>query len=178
MGSARRSVRSSRLDSSRRRRKRRSRGWVLDRRIDNFLTDRLGPVTVFQNRTARPARGSHGAGNDARDSARNEMGVKPLKTNNSAKMVHFAPPMISRTYDGGAKRFVSLSEMNLVDFAGFPPRRGPKRKECEINGGFGTVARPCDSEMAPQAIGIAQNGLANGAPARGQGEPIRRTLSP
>ncbi|MGA7994764.1 MAG: hypothetical protein WCA28_07615, partial [Bradyrhizobium sp.] len=78
------------------------------------------------------------------------------------------PLMISRTYDPVAKPFVSLGEMNPSAFAGFPPRRGPKRKECEINGGFGTraadVARPCDSEMAPQAIGIAQNGLANGAP--------------
>ena len=97
-------------------------------------------------------------------------------------MGHFAPIMIPMTYGKGAKRFVSLGETSPSVFVGFPPGRGPKRKDREINGGFGTraadVARPCDSEMAPQAIGIAQNGLANGAPARGQGEPIRRTLSP
>jgi len=42
-----------------------------------------------------------------------------------------------------------------------PPRRGPKRKDREI----GRVGRPADverlsdSEMAPQAIEMAQNGL-------------------
>src|SRR5579863_8257322 len=84
-------------------------------------------------------------------------------------MVHFAPPMISRTYDGDAKRFVSLGEMNLVDFAGFPPSRGPKRKECETNGGFARrmlrdpatrkwrrkplESLKTDSQMAPRPAG-------------------------
>ena len=58
--------------------------------------------------------------------------------------------MNSRTYDQGAKRFVSLGEMNPVDFAGFPPRRGPKRKDREINSGF--RARAADDVGAP-AIG-------------------------
>jgi len=44
--------------------------------------------------------------------------------------------MISRAYDLGAKSFVSLGEMNPVDFAGFPFRRGAKRNGREIDGGF------------------------------------------
>ena len=82
---------------------------------------------------------------------------------------------------GSYKPFVSLGEMNPFAFAVFPPRPGPKRKGREIDGGFGAraadVARGCDSEMAPQAIGIAQNGLGNGAVGsrlRGQREPIMR----
>jgi hypothetical protein len=55
-----------------------------------------------------------------------------------------------------AKPFVSLGEMNPSAFAGFPLRRGPKRKDREINGGFGAraadVARLCDSEMAPKPL--------------------------
>jgi len=45
--------------------------------------------------------------------------------------------MISRTYDPVAKRLIAFGEMKPVDFAGFPSRRGPKRKGREIDGGFG-----------------------------------------
>jgi hypothetical protein len=97
--------------------------------------------------------------------------------------------MISMTYDQGAKRSVSLGEMNPVDFAGFPPRRGAKRKDREINGVFGdrgpdvarrrpgrSAARHDErSKMAPQAIEITQNGLGNGdPPVRGRRESIGR----
>src|SRR5262249_23941703 len=64
--------------------------------------------------------------------ARNENGVKPLKTNSPSKWLDFAPPMISMASDPGAKRFVSHGEMRPVDFADFPPRRGSKRNDREI----------------------------------------------
>jgi hypothetical protein len=51
-----------------------------------------------------------------------------LENKRSRETTDFAPPMISRTYDGDAKPIVSLCEMNPVVFAGFSPRRGPKRK--------------------------------------------------
>jgi hypothetical protein len=74
--------------------------------------------------------------------------------------------MISTTYRQLAKPFVSLSEMNPLAFAGFSASSRLKTQGSEINGGFGAraadVARVCDSEMAPQAVGIAQNGLGNG----------------
>jgi hypothetical protein len=44
--------------------------------------------------------------------------------------------MISTTYDPGAKRFVSLGEMTLIDFVGFSPHRSPKR-----NGAKSAAAR-------------------------------------
>jgi hypothetical protein len=50
-------------------------------------------------------------------------------------MSDFAPPMISMTYDQGAKPFDSLCEMNSFVFAGFRTRRGAKRKDREIDGG-------------------------------------------
>jgi hypothetical protein len=75
--------------------------------------------------------------------------------------------MISRTYDRLAKPFVSLGERNPFAFAGFPASSRPKTQGSEINDGFGAraadVAPLGDSEMAPQAVGIAQNGLGNGA---------------
>jgi hypothetical protein len=62
------------------------------------------------------------------------------------EMPNFAPPMISRTYDPGAKCFVSFGEMNPVGFAGFAPRRGSKRKDCEINAVFGLAGRKLTTE--------------------------------
>ena len=56
-------------------------------------------------------------------------------------MGHFAPSMISRAYDGGAKRFVSLGEMTPVDFAGFSASSRPKREDREIDGVRGLAWR-------------------------------------
>jgi hypothetical protein len=89
-------------------------------------------------------------------------------------MPHFAPEMISMTYDRLAKPFVSLSEMNPFAFAlVFPPGRGPKRKGREIDDGFKLARRTrrnsadrkwrrklleslkTDSEMAPGQFTVA-----------------------
>jgi hypothetical protein len=60
-------------------------------RQDNRLfLDGRASVTVFQNLAARPARRFMGP-DGACDSMRNEKGGKPLKTNNSAKSLDFAP---------------------------------------------------------------------------------------
>jgi len=72
------------------------------------------------------------------------MGVKPLKTNDPAKHPISQPSMISMTYGLAAKPLISFREI-----AAWP---------CAAD-----VARVRESEMAPQAIGIAQNGLGNGA---------------
>ena len=50
--------------------------------------------------------------------------------------------MISMTYGPGAKPIVSLGEMNPIDFAGFPPRRSPKRNGREIDGAWRLARRP------------------------------------
>src|SRR6185437_5433118 len=47
-----------------------------------------------------------------------------IENKQSRETTDFAPPMISMAYDGDAKRFVSLGEMNPIDFAGFPFGRG------------------------------------------------------
>jgi hypothetical protein len=96
-------------------------------------------------------------------------------------MVHFAPPMISRTYDQRREtaRFARRKESFV--FAGFSASSRPKTQGSEINGGFGAraadVARVSNSEMAPQAVGIAQNGLASDAAGcnRWAGDSIGRT---
>jgi hypothetical protein len=96
-------------------------------------------------------------------------------------MIHFSPPMISRTYDQrrAIARFARRKES--FRFCRFSGSSMPKTQLREINGGFGArvadVAPLCDSEMASQAVGIAQNGLANGAAGsnRWAGESIRRT---
>jgi len=74
--------------------------------------------------------------------------------------------MISRTYDRGAKRFISLCKMRPVDFVGFPSRRVPKRNACEIDGrilssrgGHCAAPRLTGAESGAAAIGIARNGL-------------------
>ena len=60
-------------------------------RQDNRLfLDGRASVTVFQNLAARPARRFMGP-DGACDSMRNEKGGMPLKTNNSAKSLDFAP---------------------------------------------------------------------------------------
>jgi hypothetical protein len=70
--------------------------------------------------------------------------------------------MISMAYGRLAKPFVSPGEGNPFAFAGFSASSRPKTQGSEINVGFGAraadVARASDSEMAPQGVGIAQNG--------------------
>jgi hypothetical protein len=82
-------------------------------------------------------------------------------------MTDFACRMISSTYDPVAKRFISFGEITPIDFIGLSPRRGPKRTGREI--GRRIRARAAEvprlrgsshSEMAPQTVDIARNGLA------------------
>jgi hypothetical protein len=54
-------------------------------------------------------------------------GGQVIENKRFREMRHFAPRMISRGYDPGAKRFISRREMNPFVFAGCPPRRDPKR---------------------------------------------------
>ncbi len=72
--------------------------------------------------------------------------------------------MISMAYGRGAKRFISLGEMALLILLIFPPGRSAKRNGREIDGGLRARAadglRLFNSEMAPQALEITQNGLA------------------
>jgi hypothetical protein len=77
-------------------------------------------------------------------------------------MTDFAPPMISRTYERVAKPLVSLGERNPFAFAVSASSR-PKTKDREIRAASRLVRqtspRVCGSEMAPQAIGTAENRL-------------------
>jgi hypothetical protein len=97
------------------------------------------------------------------------------------EMAHFAPPMISRTYDQRRETARFARRKEAFAFAGFSASSRPQTQGSEINGGFGAraadVAPFGDSEMAPQAVGMAQNGLGTGAAGanRWAGESIRRT---
>jgi hypothetical protein len=97
------------------------------------------------------------------------------------EMVHFAPPMISRTYDQRRETARFARRKESFAFAGFSASSTPNTQGGEINGGFGAHAADVsplgDSELAPQAVGIAQNGLGDDAAGcnRWAGESIRRT---
>ena len=88
--------------------------------------------------------------------------------------------MISTTYDQRRETVRFARRKESFAFAGFSASSRPKTQGGEINGGFGArvanVARVSDSEMAPQAVGIAKNGLGDGAAGsnRWAGESIRR----
>jgi hypothetical protein len=107
-------------------------------------------------------------------------GGEAIENKQLREMVHFAPLMISTTYNRIAKPSVSRCERNPSFLLVFPLRRGPKRERAKSTADSGRaadVARVGDSEMAPQAVGIAQNGLGNGAAGcnRWAGESVRRT---
>jgi hypothetical protein len=90
-------------------------------------------------------------------------GGQAIENKQLREMVHFVPPMISRTYDQRRETARFARRKEAFAFAGFSASSSPKTQRSEINGGFGAraadVARASDSEMAPQAVGIAQNGL-------------------
>ena len=114
-------------------------------------------ATVFQS--WRPARRFMGPGRRLRFHAKRK-GGQAIENKQFCEMAYFASPMISMT----SKPFVSLGERKSFAFAVFPPRRGPRRKGAKSTADSGLasdVARVSDSEMAPQAVGIAQNGLAS-----------------
>jgi hypothetical protein len=95
--------------------------------------------------------------------------------------------MISRTYDQGAKRFVSLGEMTPVDFIGFPPHRGPKRNGAKSTAARGRVGRTSrdaaealrggdDPKWRRKALELLKTGAQMAPPARSRwaGESIGR----
>jgi hypothetical protein len=108
-------------------------------------------------------------------------GGQVIENKQLREMVHFARPMISRTYDQRRETARFARRKESFAFAGFSASSRPKTQGSEIDGGFGAraayVARASDSELAPQAVGIAQNGLGSRAAGsnRGAGESIRRT---
>ena len=69
------------------------------------------------------------------------------------EMAHFAPPMISMTYDQRRETARFARRKNPFVFAGFSASSTPNTQRSEINGGFGAraadVAPLGDSEMAP-----------------------------
>src|SRR6516162_3819531 len=93
-------------------------------------------------------------------------GGQAIENKQLREMAYFAPLMISRAYDQRRETARFARRKESFRFAGFSASSRPKTQGSEINGGFGAraadVARVCDSEMAPQAVGIAQNGLGNG----------------
>jgi hypothetical protein len=108
-------------------------------------------------------------------------GAQAIENKQLREMAHFAPPMISMTYDAARETARFARRKESFAFAGFSASSRPKTQGSEINGGFkarvADVAPLGDSEMAPQAVGTAQKGLANGAAgsSRSAGESIRRT---
>src|SRR6516162_2302115 len=80
-------------------------------------------------------------------------GGQAIENKQLREMVHFAPPMISRTYDQRRETARFARRKNPFVFAGFSASSRPKTQGSEINGGFGAraadVARVDDSEMAP-----------------------------
>jgi hypothetical protein len=84
--------------------------------------------------------------------------------------------MISRTYDPLAKPSVSLGKRNPFAFAGFSASSRPKTQGSEINSGFGAraadVARACNSEQAPQAVGIESLKMDSENGAAGSSRPL------
>jgi hypothetical protein len=146
-------------------------------RFDRIAARSRGSETRL--RRLLEARGAPGG------AARNEMELKALKTNNSAKRPISRSPMISRTYARLAKPLISrkrnepccfcwVSVSSRPQDAGAAksrrafqgPRRAPGlfhlRTRLE-----GWLAGARESKMAPQAVEIAQNGLANGWSADG-----------
>jgi hypothetical protein len=70
------------------------------------------------------------------------------------------------TYDRSRETVGCVWRKMACAFGAFPPRRGPNARAAKSTAGSARVAgvaRPSDSEMAPQALEKAQNGLGNGA---------------
>ena len=122
----------------------------------------------------------HGAGMALAIQAKRK-GGQAIENKQLCEMAYFAPPMISMAYDPRRETVHFARRKTAFAFAGFSASSRAKTQGSEINDGFGAraadVAPPYDSEMAPQAVGIAQNGLASGAAgsSRWAGESIRRT---
>ena len=92
-------------------------------------------------------------------------GGQAIENKQFCEMAHFALPMISRTYDQTRETVRFALRNESFRFCWFSASSRAKTQGSEINGGFGAraadVARLGHSGMAPQAVGIAQNGLGN-----------------
>ena len=122
---------------------------ALDKKPTISCQSGLARGIVFQKGATARSEVVIGAGDRGFSGAKRN-GVEGIENKRFRVMPHFAPLMISRAYACVAKPFVSLGEMKSFDFAGFPPRRGPKRNGREIDGGLRAcatdVARLCDPE--------------------------------
>jgi hypothetical protein len=126
------------------------------RKIGNFLPNRSGLRYRFSERPISPARAPHGGrGQD-------------LGKRQEVRRLTPQPPRPEerrrRVSKNGPKRAGGAA------FLDHPSRRSASRAAQDEVGGRGwrsdaALARSKDSEMAPQAIEIAQNGLGNGEPA-------------
>jgi hypothetical protein len=104
-------------------------------------------------------------------------GGQVVENKQSREITRFRAPMISRTYDQRRETIRFARRKESFAFAGFSASSRPKTQVSEINGGFGAraadVARVCDSQMAPQAVGIAQNDSQMAPPAPTAGRENR-----
>jgi pyruvate/2-oxoglutarate dehydrogenase complex dihydrolipoamide acyltransferase (E2) component len=137
-------------------------------RQDNrlFLDGPAGVCYCFSELTEKRGRRFMRAGMALAIQAKRKRG-QAIENKQLREMVHFAPPMNSRTYDQRRETARFPQRKESFASAGFSASSRPKTQGSEINGGFGArvadVARVSDSEMALQAVGIAKNGLGGGA---------------
>jgi hypothetical protein len=103
--------------------------------IDFFLTDRRASVTVFQNWRQGRLAVSCRPGWRLRFHAKRKRG-QAIENKQFCEMVHFAPVMISRTYDPRRETARFARRKNPFAFAGFSASSTAKAQGSEINGGI------------------------------------------
>jgi hypothetical protein len=123
---------------------------VLGEKIEHCLDGAAGVFYCFSEIKAKPdSRFSWAARRRSQFAKRN--GGQGIENKQFREMAHFVHPMISKTYDQGAKPIVSLCEMKPFAFAGFSGSPKPKTKWREIDRGLeqrppgscgGSCARP------------------------------------
>ena len=145
------------------------------RKIGILLTSRLTFVTVFRKLAARPARGRATIGAFAILAKRN--GGQVIENIRFREIPHFAPPMISMTYDQGAKPLVSLCEMILSLLLVF--RLVAKQNAMAAKSTRGQNERPRFTPTLRAAVTIdAQASLDSGTPLTARFARAARSGSP
>jgi hypothetical protein len=76
-------------------------------------------------------------------------GRQAIENKQFCEMAHFPSLMISTAYARLTKPLVSLGERNPFAFAGFPPRRGPKRKRAKSTADSGLAQRTLRDSATP-----------------------------
>jgi hypothetical protein len=141
-------------------------------KVDIFLTNLRTSVTVFQNPASRATRPWRLWGS-ALAAARSQKAVKPLKTNNPAKCSISCPNDLKDLRPALRNRPFRLAKdsFRFRSFLGVVEAQDAMAARSTAAWGFfeaasrrlGTMrSEGNDSEMAPQALGIAQNGLVRG----------------